>query len=651
LLERLRGVLPRPAAGELSDGQLLERYLAGREEAAFALLLRRHGPMVLGVCRRVLRQEQAAEDAFQATFLVLVRRAEAIRPRERVGPWLYGVAYRTALKARTLAARRRQVERDAARPAALVEARDPDDLRPLLDQHLSRLPDCYRVPLVLCDLQGRARRDVARQLGLPEGTLSSRLARARALLGRRLGRRGAALSAGAVAAVLCGEARAALPEPLVAATARAAVSLAAGQAGAVPAQILLVTEGVLRAMTIAKFRVAAAALVSLAVIGLGGGVLTHRALAGKPAGLHERDRGEDAPKAAQQIDDRLIRDRLIRVEVQMPRGGDGGEPVIRVDGRPVKKDRLAGALSRAAGDGRVAGLRIEADAEAPHAAVIAVLDAAAAAAIPRVYIGPPRDKDAKEETGPSVVAVVKGLDYHKHTLTAVSGNKKDGKEKTYELAKDVRVVLNDGLTKDDKGRNGSLTDLAPGATAELQLTPDGKTVSAITVRPWSLHGGVQSVDAAKRTITVTSKGEKGAVEKTFTLAKEARVLLNDGLTKGGKDQEGKLADLTEGTPVTVRVSVVDPKTALEVRPQGRSLHGELKGVDAGSNQITVTVKADAAVVDKEIALVKDARVTVEDGKSTREAKLSDLATGSRVVVQLSVIDPTKAVRVAVHEDK
>ena len=141
LLERLRGVLPRPATGELSDGQLLERYLAGREEAAFALLLRRHGPMVLGVCRRVLRQEQDAEDAFQATFLVLVRRAEAIRPRERVGPWLYGVAYRTALKARTLAGRRRQVERDAARPAALVEARDPDDLRPLLDQHLSRLPD------------------------------------------------------------------------------------------------------------------------------------------------------------------------------------------------------------------------------------------------------------------------------------------------------------------------------------------------------------------------------------------------------------------------------------------------------------------------------------------------------------------------------
>jgi RNA polymerase sigma factor (sigma-70 family) len=642
LLERLRGVLPRPATGELSDGQLLERYLAGREEAAFALLLRRHGPMVLGVCRRVLRQEQDAEDAFQATFLVLVRRAEAIRPRERVGPWLYGVAYRTALKARTLAGRRRQVERDAARPAALVEARDPDDLRPLLDQHLSRLPDCYRVPLVLCDLQGRARRDVARHLGLPEGTLSSRLARARALLGRRLGRRGAALSAGAVAAVLCGEARAALPESLVAATARAAVSLAAGQAGAVSTQVLIVTEGVLKAMTITKFKVAAAVLLSFAVIGLGGGVLTHKALAGKTAG---RDRGEDAPKAAPQIDDRLI-----QVEVQIPRG-EGGESVIRVDGRPVTKDRLAGALSRAAGDGRVAGLRIAADPEAPHAAVVAVLDAAAAAGIQQAYFAVAKDKGAKEETGPSVLAVVRGVDYHKHTLTAVSGNKKDSKEKTYELAKDVRVVLNDGLTKDDKGKAGSLTDLAPGATAELQLTPDGKTVSAIIVRPWSLHGGVQSVDAAKRTITVTSKGEKAAVEKTFTLAKEARVLLNDGLTKGGKDQEGKLADLTEGTPVTVRVSAVDPKTVLEVRPQGRSLHGELKGVDAGSNQITVTIKEDAAVVDKEIALLKDAHITIEDGKNTREAKLSDLATGSRVVVQLSVIDPAKAVRVAVHEDK
>jgi RNA polymerase sigma factor (sigma-70 family) len=644
LLERLRGVLLRPAAGELSDGQLLERYLAGREEAAFALLLRRHGPMVLGVCRRLLRHQQDAEDAFQATFLVLVRRAEAIRPRGRVGPWLYGVAYRTALKARSLAARRRQVEREASRPDALAQTRDPDDLRPLIDHHLSRLPERYRVPLVLCDLQGRARRDVARQLGLPEGTLSSRLARARALLGHRLGRRGAALSAGALAAALCAEARAAPPAPLVDATARAALSLATGQAGAVPAQVLIVTEGVLKAMTIAKFKVATAVLLSLAVISLGGGVLTHQARAGKAAALSGRDCGEDTPRAAQQIDDRLI-----RVEVQMTRGGE--EPVIRVDGRPVKKDRLAAALSRAAGDGHPAGVRIEADAEAPYAAVVAVQEAAAAAGIQRAYFVVPKDKDAKEEKGPSVLVVVKALDAAKHTLTAVSGNKKESKEKTYELDKDVRVVLNDGLTKGDKGKDGSLTDLAPGATVELQLTPGGKTVSAITVRPWNLRGGVRSVDAAKRTMTVTSKGAKGAVEKTFTLAKEARVLLNDGLSKGGKDQEGKLADLTDGTPVLVRVSAVDPKTLLEVRPQGRSLNGELKGVDVGSNQITVTVKEDGGLVDKAVTLVKAARVTVEDGKGAREAKLSDLAAGSRVVVQLSVIDPKKAVRVSVREDK
>jgi RNA polymerase sigma factor (sigma-70 family) len=645
LLERLRDVLLRPAAGELSDGQLLERYLARRDEAAFVLLLRRLGPMVLGVCRRVLRQEQDAEDAFQATFLVLVRRAEAIRPRERVGPWLYGVAYRTALKSRALAGRRRQVERAACRPvAAAGEARDPDDLRPLLDRHLSRLPERYRVPLVLCDLQGRARRDVARQLGLPEGTLSSRLARARALLGRRLGRRGAALPAGAVAAVLCAGANAALPAPLATATAGAAMSLAAGQPGAVPAQVLIVTEGVLKAMTIAKLKVATAVLLSLAVIGLGGGVLTRQALAGKPAGLPGRDRGEDAPKAAQQIDDRLV-----RVEVQMPRG-EGGEPVIRVDGRPVAKDRLAGALSRAAGDGRAAGVRIEADAEAPHGAVVAVLDAAAAAGIQQAYFAAPKDKEAKEETGPSVLVVVKAVDAGKHTLTAAAADKKPAQEKTYELAKDVRVVLNDGLTKGDKGKEGSLADLAPGTTVELQLAPGAKVVNGITVRPWHLHTGVKSVDADKRTVTVTMKGEDGPFEKTFTLAKEARVLLSDGLAKGEKDQEGKLADLTEGTPVLVRVSAVDPKVALELRPQGRSLFGELKGVDAGSSQITVTVKEDGALVDKALTLVKGGRVTIEDGKGSREAKLSDLAAGSRVVVQLSVFDPAKAVRVAMHEE-
>jgi RNA polymerase sigma factor (sigma-70 family) len=556
LLERLREVVLRPAVGDLSDGQLLERYLARREEAAFALLLRRHGPMVLGVCRRLLRQEQDAEDAFQATFLVLARRAAVIEPRDRVGPWLYGVAYRTALKARALCARRRRVEREAARPAGTpAERRAPDDLRPLLDQYLSRLPDRYRVPLVLCDLEGRSRKEVAVQLGLPEGTLSSRLARARALLGRRLRRGGAALSAGAVAAVLAAEAGAALPAPLAAATAGAVLSLAAGQTAAVPAHVLLLTEGVLKAMTLTKVKFVTAVLLSLAVLGLGAGVLAHRALADKP-----------------------------------------GEPA-RVVGKEDKKA-----------------------------------------------------KESKDEAGASVVALIKAVDPGKHTLTAVTGNKKEQQEKTYELARDVRVLLNDGLTKEERGKEGSLSDLAPGRTVVLQLAAGGKAVSRVTVTPSHQYGAVKSVDAAKGALTVTSKGEGGQVEKTYTLARGARVLLTDGLVKGDKEQEGKLADLAEGTPVLVRVSAVDPKTVLEVRPHGKGLNGELKGVDAGSGLITVTVKEDGGLVDKALTLVKGARVTIDSDKGSREAKLSDLAAGSRVAVQLSVFDATRAVRVSVREE-
>ncbi len=143
--------------GDVTDGQLLGRFLARRDEAAFEALLRRHGPMVLGVCRRVLGNSHDADDAFQATFLVLVRKAATVRPASAVGNWLYGVAYRTALEARSAAARRRRKEREVA---DMARGRPADDdrgeLRRLLDQELSRLPDKYRTPIILCDLERSA---------------------------------------------------------------------------------------------------------------------------------------------------------------------------------------------------------------------------------------------------------------------------------------------------------------------------------------------------------------------------------------------------------------------------------------------------------------------------------------------------------------
>jgi RNA polymerase sigma factor (sigma-70 family) len=286
------------------DGQLLERYLSRREETAFEALVRRHGPMVLGVCRRVLRNDHDAEDAFQATFLVLVRKAPSIRPREQVGNWLYGVAHRTALKAKAMAAK--QSARERMRPRSEGVADEPAaDWRPLLDQELSKLPPKYRVPVVLCDLEGKTRKDAARTLGWPEGTLSTRLTRARALLGERLARRGVLLPAGVTALALAGtEAPANVPPGLVASTVRAATCFAARQtaAGAASAKVAALTEGVLKTMLLTRLKTGLAAL---ALLILGAGAYHSFSAAGNHGGEQPPDQksrvkviGVDASKTA-----------------------------------------------------------------------------------------------------------------------------------------------------------------------------------------------------------------------------------------------------------------------------------------------------------------------------------------------------------------
>jgi RNA polymerase sigma factor (sigma-70 family) len=257
----------------LTDGQLLESFLSRRDGAAFEALLRRHGPLVLGVCRRVLRNAHDAEDAFQATFLVLVRKAGSLRSRELLANWLYGVAYRTAMKARAMNAKRRMKERQA-RLTLPPEGVSHEDLLERLDHELSRLPEKYRVPVVLCELEGKGRREAARLLGVPEGTLSWRLAQAKKMLARRLSRHGTAT----VAALLAGGAASACPSPAL----RASTAKAATTAGAVPAKVLALTEGVLKAMLLTKLKVTACAAALMVLAGLGATRLTYRATAEEP---------------------------------------------------------------------------------------------------------------------------------------------------------------------------------------------------------------------------------------------------------------------------------------------------------------------------------------------------------------------------------
>jgi len=250
MLEQLRR-----GDGSLSDGQLLARFVAARDEASFAALLRRHGPMVLGVCRRVLRHAHDAEDAFQATFLVLARKANSVVRRESVGCWLYGVAYRTALDAGTRIARRHAREKQVQdMPHPAVAPAELQDWRPLLDRELTRLPEHYRSAVVLCDLEGRSRREAARLLGVPEGTLSSRLATGRKILARRLTDCGLASAAMLATGLAEGTASAQVPATLAQVTARAAALVAAGQVAGVSAPAVALMKGVIEAMLLKKLR-------------------------------------------------------------------------------------------------------------------------------------------------------------------------------------------------------------------------------------------------------------------------------------------------------------------------------------------------------------------------------------------------------------
>jgi RNA polymerase sigma factor (sigma-70 family) len=270
VLRQLRGVL---GEGETAtDGQLLERFVATREELAFEVLVRRHGPMVLGVCRRILGHAHDAEDAFQATFLLLARKAASVRHRGAVGSWLYGVARRAALQAKRAAQRRRAREASAMpRPQAADDTWGA--VREALDEEMARLPDRYRAVLILCDLEGQTRKEAARVLGWPEGTVASRLTRARRLLGRRLARHGLPLTASALAAALAEGASAALPSWLVSSTVKAAVLIAVGPAAATPAVALM--KEVSQAMLMTKLKMTVAGVMVATLLGVSG--LVYRA--------------------------------------------------------------------------------------------------------------------------------------------------------------------------------------------------------------------------------------------------------------------------------------------------------------------------------------------------------------------------------------
>lgn len=276
---------PRPErhGEEVSDALLLDRFVEQWDQAAFRDLMGRHGPMVLGVSRRILRDPHAAEDAFQVTFLLLARKAGSVRKRASIGPWLYGVARRVALEARGDAARGVPVRSDPeAPPVNIHEGLERDELHAALHEELGRLPQKYRTPLVLCYIEGITQEGAALQLGWPIGTVRVRIARGRDLLRGRLIRRGLTPAAVLLALTLLPETVVAAPARLIDVTMRAAARAAVGEqvpGGEVPARVVRLERKVRKAMHLTRLKWATAFTLATVASVAGVGVVVPRALA------------------------------------------------------------------------------------------------------------------------------------------------------------------------------------------------------------------------------------------------------------------------------------------------------------------------------------------------------------------------------------
>jgi RNA polymerase sigma factor (sigma-70 family) len=280
-LREIRAIFVSGTQIGLSDGELLMRFIDREGEAAqsaFAALVQRHGPMVFRVCRRLLVDSHDSQDAFQATFLILVRKAGSLKDRDSVGPWLFGVACRVAARSRSTSARRARHERryvEMSEPSQPSEDPDRADLQVLIHEEIGRLPERYRVPVVLCYLGGVNQEDAAEQLGWPIGTVRSRLARARERLRGRLSRRGVALSAGSLLGTLTANASAVAPPALVNSTVGIAMRFAAGRmatAGVVPASVDALMREVYRSFFMIRLKIAMAVLATLGGTATGAGV-------------------------------------------------------------------------------------------------------------------------------------------------------------------------------------------------------------------------------------------------------------------------------------------------------------------------------------------------------------------------------------------
>lgn len=553
-VRHLRRMALHQKAGSLSDALLLEGFIARRDEAAFEALVQRHGPMVLGVCRRLLRHEHDAEDAFQATFILLVRKAATLDRRELLGNWLYGVAYRTALEARSLSARRhaRETPTGTLPEREAHEQEDWSQLRPILDEELNRLPVKYRIAVVLCDLEGKTRKEAARQLQLPEGTLNGRLTTAHRLLAQRLGRRGVTLSVAAMFISLRA-ARAVLPPGLMPTTIVAVRSFAAGNAAMTPL-IAALTEGLVKSMLVSRLKMTAALLMILGLLLVGTSNVLQRAQADtKPD--KKTDKPDKKPDTTDKKPDKKPNPTDKKVDKKP------GAPTI--SGTATEVDNKKGIIAisvQKEGKGKETEEKtfiLSKDVKVTLMDILTKEKPLPMGAIGDVTIGTPVSLQLTEDKktvvaisarGPGMHGGIKEVDAEKGTITITYKDGSGAAEKTLTVEKGARILLSDGLKKDEAPKEAKLSDLKAGTQVHIQLTVDRKRALSVQPLGKSVQGTLKGIDKGNQTVTVEYK-DNTLVEKSFTLSKSARV-----------DENAAVGDR-----VNVRLSVFDDAIAVEVR--------------------------------------------------------------------------------------
>ncbi len=629
-----------------TDGQLLEGYVRGREEAAFAALVRRHGPMVWGVCRRVLRSHHDAEDAFQATFLVLARKAASVAPRELVANWLYGVAHQTALKARATTARRSAREKQVtAMPEPAAAPRELwDDLRPLLDQELSQLPEKYRAVIVLCDLEGKTRREAARHVRVPEGTVASRLATARAMLARRLSRHGLPVSGAALAAVLPQRA-AAVPPAVASGTIQAATHFAAGQvtaAGVISLKAVALAEGVLKTMLLTRLKLITAAAALIALAGAGVAVLAQQGAAEKPPAQQARVPAEK-PAALPAPPPKAAVAQAAPQEAPKPNGAAKPEhnpachmiPVKAVDAErhTITFDEKAPPelAGKTLGVARDAGISIDGKP--------GKLASVPAGAYVNMGLSPDRQTALYVHAqGPNLGecggSCVKAVDAERHTITFDDKAPPELAGKTFTVAQGAGVSID--------GKRGKLADVPPGCCVNLVMSVDGRTALHVHAQgpgvPCDFVGNpVKAVDAERRTVTLGDKARPEVAGKTFTIARDASIAV-DG-------KRATLAQVPPGSCVILRFSA-DQRKILHISAEGPFVPTDcggslVKAIDVARRTVTFDEKVRAEVAGKTFTVAHNATISIDGRRGT----LAELPVGCCVNLRLTA-DQSKILHIS-----